>query len=64
MVKPTVINALVMLGHAVGIPLPFLARLYGVRAAEAGRAAEAEEIHRSNAGIPARASETDSGRNA
>lgn len=30
-VKPTVINALVTLGHAIGVPLPLLARLYGVR---------------------------------
>jgi len=32
-VKPTVINALVILGHAIGLPLPLLARLYGVRTA-------------------------------
>jgi len=32
-VKPTVINALVMIGHTLGLPLPLLARLYGVRTA-------------------------------
>ncbi len=33
-IRPTVINALVMLGHAVGVSTSTLARLYGVRGAE------------------------------
>ena len=33
-IKPTIINALVMIGHAVGVPTARLARLYGVRRAE------------------------------
>ena len=35
-IKPTIINALVMIGQAVGVPPSALARLYGVRRGEDG----------------------------